>query len=482
MNGFAGYPWDDHGPLRVSENKRYLQHEDGTPFLWIGCTPWGLFQRINREDVNDYLADRRAKGFSVVQAVAFWFPHGGGVSDRLHNAENAYGHRPFLGDPENPDTAQPLVRPGGSLTHPNDYWDHADYVVEAVKDHGMFLCLLPCWGRAYITGRQGGKIEMDEIEAKAYGEFLGRRYKDEKHILWALGGDAKTGSKVTGRFTDYRHVFRAMAEGIVRGATGAMISYNQQHPAWDQVLMTYHPGATRSSCHYFHGEAWLDINMYQTGQRNLSDVHEQITEGYNREYPVLPVINGEPSYEGYIGWAKVWRKGIDNRRLAHHTFFAGAGGFTYGNEMSAPNANDAIWAFGPGWKNNLNAEGAGDLKHLKKVFLDNHWWRLVPNQRIIVGGKSNGRTLKVAVTSCDKDRVLIYFPENSPADIDLTCIFAHNTANVTWHNPRNGKTVSAAAVSTSGIKRFDPPSAWQDALLVIVAQENAPPAIPETRQ
>ena len=28
-------PWE-HGRLRVSDNQRFLQHEDGTPFFWLG--------------------------------------------------------------------------------------------------------------------------------------------------------------------------------------------------------------------------------------------------------------------------------------------------------------------------------------------------------------------------------------------------------------------------------------------------------------
>ena len=31
-----------HGNLQVSGNSRYLVHKDGTPFLWLGCTAWGI--------------------------------------------------------------------------------------------------------------------------------------------------------------------------------------------------------------------------------------------------------------------------------------------------------------------------------------------------------------------------------------------------------------------------------------------------------
>lgn len=56
--------WEEHGPLEVSANKRYLQHKDGTPFLWLGGTAWSMYIHANREDVIDYLDNRKAKGFT----------------------------------------------------------------------------------------------------------------------------------------------------------------------------------------------------------------------------------------------------------------------------------------------------------------------------------------------------------------------------------------------------------------------------------
>ena len=34
--------------LRVSENKRFLCLEDGSPFFWLGDTAWELFHRLSR--------------------------------------------------------------------------------------------------------------------------------------------------------------------------------------------------------------------------------------------------------------------------------------------------------------------------------------------------------------------------------------------------------------------------------------------------
>jgi hypothetical protein len=56
--------------LRVSDNRRFLVRDDGTPFFYLADIAWALFQRLNLEEIHQYLADRAAKGFTVIQAVA----------------------------------------------------------------------------------------------------------------------------------------------------------------------------------------------------------------------------------------------------------------------------------------------------------------------------------------------------------------------------------------------------------------------------
>src|SRR5207244_1534174 len=61
-----------HGPIRVAANHRFFEHADGTPFFWLGDTWWmGLSGRLHwPEDFQKLTADRKAKGFNVIQLVA----------------------------------------------------------------------------------------------------------------------------------------------------------------------------------------------------------------------------------------------------------------------------------------------------------------------------------------------------------------------------------------------------------------------------
>src|SRR6187431_1407813 len=65
---FSQQQWK-HGRLQVTKDGHYLQYEDGTPFFWLGDTGWELFHRLDKEEIEGYLQNRKQKGFNVIQAV-----------------------------------------------------------------------------------------------------------------------------------------------------------------------------------------------------------------------------------------------------------------------------------------------------------------------------------------------------------------------------------------------------------------------------
>ncbi len=181
--------------LKVSENRRFLVKEDGAPFFWLGDTAWELFHRSTREEAEQYLDNRARLGFTVVQAVAI------GEFDG-HSVPNAYGHLPLV----DLDPTRPAVKDGPD----NDYWDHVDYVVNLANSKGLMVGLLPTWGRYWHDQLKDGKPLFNKANAAAYGEWIGRRYKD-RGVVWILGGDRGLDND------EQREVIRAMARGCARG-------------------------------------------------------------------------------------------------------------------------------------------------------------------------------------------------------------------------------------------------------------------------
>ena len=96
--------------LKVSDNRRFLVHDDGTPFFYLGDTAWELFHRLHaRARPSATCSDRAAKGFTVIQAVAL------AEIDGLHTP-NMRGDLPLIDD---------------DPTQPNEaYFAHVDSVVE----------------------------------------------------------------------------------------------------------------------------------------------------------------------------------------------------------------------------------------------------------------------------------------------------------------------------------------------------------------
>jgi hypothetical protein len=153
--------------LTISQNRRFLTYEDGTPFFYLADTAWELFHRLNREEADRYLADRAAKRFTVIQAVVL------AEMDGLHDP-NPYGHRPLHDD----DPARP-----------NDaYFEHVDYIVSAAADRGLTIGMLPTWGDKWNLKWGRGPVVFTPENARTYGRWLGDRYADSP-IIWILGGD-----------------------------------------------------------------------------------------------------------------------------------------------------------------------------------------------------------------------------------------------------------------------------------------------------
>ncbi len=124
--------------LRVSDNRRFLVRDDGTPFFFLGDTGWTLLQRLDREEADHYLRDRAAKGFTAIQVM--------GISefDGL-TVPNPYGDLPLE---------------GGDPARPNDaYFRHLDFIADRAAALGLYVALLPTWGdiEARPSGAPSGR-------------------------------------------------------------------------------------------------------------------------------------------------------------------------------------------------------------------------------------------------------------------------------------------------------------------------------------
>lgn len=472
VTNLHAYQAEIQNRYQLSEDGHHVVAPNGETLYWIGDTAWAMFQRLTREEIDAYLDDRKQKGFTVIQSVIYWYPHGPFEPIGPSNEKNAYGHRPFGITDGKTDTSRPFLTEGGSVDAPNDYWDHVDYVMNATRERGFTFVVLPCWGNAYINNRMDrSEIEFDEPKAREYGRFLGTRYASQSHVIWCMGGDV---DPVNFADKDQRAVYRAMAEGIGQGVSrNRGLRWNVEHPDWNKSFMTFHAVRTPkqsgseggSSSTWFHEDAWLDFNMMETF-RWTHQIHPLVSEDY-RLKPTKPTLLGEGAYElgkygnecGYISALKV-------RRQGYHAFFAGSAGYTYGCW--------AIWAFRgeyceTTWQQALNLPGATQVGQVMREFVEQQEvFSYEPAQQLILSENPGGELLQCVAIKKDRSSLMVYLPDRRSVRVNTRKLDSARRLTVEWFDPRDG-TRKGGSVSSKGV--YKPPKNWEDAILIIAPTE-----------
>lgn len=428
--------------LKLSPNRRFLVHDDGRPFFYLGDTAWELFHRLTLSEAERFLRDRAAKGFTVIQAVAL------AELDGLYTP-NMQGDLPlFDHDPQRPNEA---------------YFRHVDTVVEIAESLGLVIGMLPTWGDKWNRKWGVGPEIFTPENAYAYGRFIGQRYA-ERPIIWIAGGDRPIENE------QQRLVVRAMAEGLRAGDGG-------------RHLIGFHTWGAHSSSEYVHDEPWLDLHMCQSGHKRNRENWRFIEQDYAR-MPVRPVMDAEPGYEDsqedIVNLDGGYLDDYDVRKSLYWAVFAGAHGHTYGCWP--------IWCmWQPGlpptlarrpWYEAMHLPGSSQVGHARRLLLSRPFLERIPDQSLIRSDVDNGTYHIRATRDANGSYAMVYIPamrlpplgtENrTPAavEIDLTWL-AGTHLNAWWFDPRTGIAQSLGRMPKQPSASFTPPGGGPDWVLVL---------------
>ena len=429
--------------LRVSPDGHYLQTSDGKPFFYLGDTAWELFHRLDREEALHYLKDRAAKGFNVIQAVAIAELDG-------VDTPNAYGHKPLT----ERDPARPHCNDGDG----NDYWDNVDFVISNANRMGLYVGLLPTWGRWWNDGNP----IFNKENAEKYGRWIAGRYS-KYNIIWILGGDRNPDTH------EKQEIIRAMARGIR--------SVDKEN------LITFHPTGWQTSSKWFHNDEWLSFNGRQSGHNQRYNSNIQITDDFRRS-PAKPIMELEPLYEDHPlefnpdneGHSCAW----DVRRTLYWSVFSGSAGVTYGHH-SVWQMYDPEKGRGPinrplmNWKEAIDQPAAGQARHLRKLMESRPYFSRIPAPELIVNSDvwssvpGAGRYRYVATMDKDGSWAMVYAPLGRTFSIDSKKLKGERLV-AWWYSPRTGKAKKIGRFANNGdALEFTPPAAGEalDWVLVI---------------
>jgi hypothetical protein len=438
-------PLFKHGPLRVAENRRYLEHRDGTPFFWLGDTWWmALTWRLGwPDDMQALTADRKAKGFTLIHMVAGLYPDMGAF-DR--NGANEGGQS------WEPEWAR--INPA--------YFDAADRKVQWLVRSGLTPMLVGAW--AYYLPWLG----MEKM--KRHWRYLVARY-GAYPVVWCLAGELAMPWYLTPR-EDSARVSKWQMEGWTEIAR-----YLRAIDPYPRPLSSHCSGKGSDE---LLDASLLDFDMIQTGHGGFTTavnaarkVNEAVASSTRP-----PVINSEVCYEGIlgVGWQDI------QRFCFWTTLLSGAPGFSYGangvwqfnlpGDPTGPSPHGMTWGDVP-WQEASRLPGGAQVGRSKRLLDELPWHRMAPHQEWIDPAAGPDDWFRPYAAGSPGEFRIVYFPSAiGPWHRPRPTVRCLNDGayKAFWFDPVTGnrETIGAVQPNAEGEWEVPAPVLGQDLVLVLL--------------
>lgn len=428
--------FDQHGPVKVSRDKRYLVHEDGTAFFWMGDTAWNGALLSSFTEWDNYIRERRRQKFTAVQWVTTqWRASPGGDQE---------GRLAFTGQ------EQIAISP--------DFFRRLDGKIEALNEGGLLSVPVLLWA---INGGSNPSVNpgvsLPEDQAILLARYMLARW-GAYDVAWILAGD---GDYRGAKAERWKRIGRALFAGR------------------DHAPVMLHPGGMHWPWPEFKEEPWFDIMGYQSGHGDDDRTLNWMITGPPatdwKQDPPRPFINLEPPYEFHIAYQSKTRITPAQVRRAIYWSLLGApvAGVTYGGH--------GVW----GWDDGthpptdhpstgvplplgaaLLMPGAEQMRHLATFFTSIEFWRLRPAPNLVMAqsGEDSPRRHAAAARTEAGDLAVVYLPEGGSLELKKDQLPANFAAS--WFNPRSGEQSNVVAVVSDASIQFAPPGE-EDWLLVL---------------
>lgn len=399
--------WAEHGPLRIAAAGTHFEHTDGTPFFFLADTVWCGPALSTAAEWQEYLADRRQKGFTAIQFNAIC-PWRTAPTDR--EGRTAY-------------------RLDGDKLIPNEaYFRQLDERMQAIKEAGLLAVPVLVW--AHKKGDAGWDLSEDQIITLV--NYQVERYSKKYPCLFILAGDAR-----------YNQAERDKWQRIGRAVFGQRKG----------LLVTTHPTGMNFPWKEWEAESWLNIWGYQSGHGDDGKTWQWLHSGpvaayCRRNPPTRPLINLEPPYEGHNGYqSRKPHTAYNVRRAAYWSLLiAPPAGITYGAHglWSWQTEPDREPRDHPGtgiartWKEALSFPGATQMGYLRRFFESLPWTELRPAPDFVeqISARDDPGTFVACARTTDGKVTVVYFPAQAQAQIRL---HVADPRQVRWYNPRQGE-------------------------------------------
>lgn len=425
-------------PLRASSDGRYLEDQNGAPFLIMGDSPQGIIASLTLNEVDTYLANRDSYGFNTL-----WI--------NLLSREQTGG--PQLG--QTPDNIYPFntyLTTGTDKHHydisvPNDaYFTRASQIIDKALDHGMLVILDPMETMDHLQLLRNNGL----AKARDYGRYLGSKFT-QPNIIWKHGNDFQT----WGDLND-RTLVRTVGEGIreldgtdtmqtvlgyaspsaaldfVYGKSGSGENSGPADPAWApfvniSTIYTYGPSYDYVAPEFARAASYTS-SSYSRGR-----IPVYLAETYYDFEEMVPGRSNRPLKE--FRWQQYW------------AMLSGAAGHTYGNY-------DSVYLDG-NWGPKLDTPAAANFQRWSQFFKSYPWYNLLPDQSLITAGADGGDWNRAtASVTQDGSLGMVYIPNARTITINMARFNRQVTAR--WFNPVTGAYIALGTFGNFGTQQFTP--------------------------
>jgi hypothetical protein len=416
-------------PLKLDPSGQLLTDQRERPFFINGDTAWSLIAQLTIEEAALYLSTRHRQGYNL--ALVSLIEH----RFATKAPANAQGHLPFAGS--------------RAFAVPNEaYFDHADAVIREAERKGIVVLLAPL----YLGSNCGDEGWCAEVKAasvddlRAWGRYVGERYKTFPNILWLIGGDDDPRT----------HGVSERVRAVVTG----LREVDTVH------VMTAHNHSGQSARDVWDGESWLSLNaVYE-----YKNVPAKTRAEYTR-HPSMPLFLLESYYEHEYGLSAELL-----RAQAYGAVFSGAtAGHIFGNCPVWHFGSTPEWCNDVNWKRQLDSPGSRTLAYVGRLLQSRAFFDLVPedNHIVVPKGSQFRKTRAIAARTRDGATVLVYVPARRNVTVDLRRVSGIST-RAWWFNPRTAEALPAGEFPTMGSRSFDPPSAGDWVMVLDNAALNLP--------
>ncbi len=224
----------------------------------------------------------------------------------------------------------------------------------------------------------------------------------------------------------------------------------------------------------------------QSGHRWGVKNFDFITHDYEMK-PTKPAIDVEARYENHpdLGGTPRRMDAHQEREAAYWAMLAGAAGHAYGsNDMwqfydpeRMPDPQDKSFPFvrlrgTTPWRKAMNSEGATSMALVRRLFEARPWYRLVPDQSVIISGQGQDEDHVQAARAADSSFLLAYLTFGNPVMIDLRKL-SGRSLRAYWFDPRTGSLQSIGEFPRAASRQFKPPTQGPSADWVLVVEDAA---------